>query len=318
MKILFTGASSFTGYWFVRQLTANGHEVVATFQKPALAYDGIRAQRVSLIKGLCETRFECSFGSDAFMHLVGQEASWDLLCHHAADVTDYKSPHFDVMTALKHNVHNLSTVLEALKGKGCTKMLLTGSVFEQNEGLGTDPERAFSPYGLSKGLTSDYIRYYCHAQGVALGKFVIPNPFGPFEEPRLTNYLVHTWANGQRAAIKTPEYIRDNIHVSLLALAYANFAEQIDPKTLFTQLSPSGYVESQGAFVNRFAEAMRPRLGLSCEVELHPQESFPEPHMRINSQPVNGRALGWNEDRAWHDIAAYYRELLGVEANTKS
>jgi UDP-glucose 4-epimerase len=29
MRILFTGASSFTGYWFVRELVAAGHEVVA-------------------------------------------------------------------------------------------------------------------------------------------------------------------------------------------------------------------------------------------------------------------------------------------------
>ena len=33
MKILFTGASSFTGYWFIRELAAAGHEVTAIFRK---------------------------------------------------------------------------------------------------------------------------------------------------------------------------------------------------------------------------------------------------------------------------------------------
>ena len=33
MKILFTGASSFTGFWFARALAAAGHEVVATFRE---------------------------------------------------------------------------------------------------------------------------------------------------------------------------------------------------------------------------------------------------------------------------------------------
>ena len=36
MKILFTGGSSFTGYWFVRELAAAGHDVTAVFRgKPA-------------------------------------------------------------------------------------------------------------------------------------------------------------------------------------------------------------------------------------------------------------------------------------------
>lgn len=35
MKVLFTGASSFTGFWFVRELAAAGHDVTALFRKPA-------------------------------------------------------------------------------------------------------------------------------------------------------------------------------------------------------------------------------------------------------------------------------------------
>jgi len=33
MKILFTGGSSFTGYWFIKELVAAGHEVVAAFRR---------------------------------------------------------------------------------------------------------------------------------------------------------------------------------------------------------------------------------------------------------------------------------------------
>ena len=35
MKILFTGASSFTGYWFVKELAERGHEVTALLRRPA-------------------------------------------------------------------------------------------------------------------------------------------------------------------------------------------------------------------------------------------------------------------------------------------
>ncbi len=34
MKILFTGASSFTGFWFAKELAAAGHEVFAVFPPP--------------------------------------------------------------------------------------------------------------------------------------------------------------------------------------------------------------------------------------------------------------------------------------------
>src|SRR5690349_13798845 len=69
MRILLTGASSFTGYWFVRELIAAGHDVVAAFRSDG-NYDGVRAQRTKLVRGLCETRFGCPFGSAAFLDVV--------------------------------------------------------------------------------------------------------------------------------------------------------------------------------------------------------------------------------------------------------
>lgn len=313
MKILFTGSSSFTGYWFIRELAASGHDIVATFRGSEPSYQGIRGQRVSALTREAQCVFGCPFGSDRMMELIASEDRWDVLCHHGADVTDYKSPHFNALVALENNVKRLPDVLEALKAKKCHRVVLTGSVFEQGEGLGTEPERAFSPYGLSKGMTSDYFRYYCQSYGIAMGKFVISNPFGPYEEPRLTSYLVHTWAKGEVAEIKTPEYVRDNIHISLLAEVYAYFVSNLSDATPFLRRAPSGYVESQGSFVRRFAEAMRPRLGLPCEVRLLEQDSFPEPRVRINSEPVLEQVVGWDEERAWDAISSYYRTLLGLK-----
>lgn len=312
MRILFTGSSSFTGYWFISALVAAGHEVVATFQGDGKSYDGVRAKRVARLEQQCRTVFECPLGSNQFIQLI-DSTSWDVLCHHAADVTDYKSSKFDAVAALQRNTHNLPTVLEHLS-KSCFKVVLTGSIFEQAEGVGSDPDRAFSPYGLSKGLTSDYFRYYCQAKNMALGKFVIPNPFGPYEEPRLTSYLVNAWAKRETPVIKTPDYVRDNIHVSLLAKVYADFISNLSEKSAYSHCSPSGYVESQGAFVRRFAEAMRPRLGLPCDADFQRQESFPEPRIRINSQPVDRLSYGWEEERAWDELASYYQALIGLEA----
>ena len=229
MRILFTGASSFTGYWFVKTLAAAGHEIVATFRaSSAYAYDPVRARRVKELAPLCR-QVPCSFGDQAFLDLIG-DGGWDLLCHHAADVTNYKSPDFNVTAAVENNTRHIAAVLTGLRAGGCTRILLTGSVFESDEGAGESPLRAFSPYGLSKALTAQVFRYYTQVHGLPLGKFVIPNPFGPLEEPRFTAYLVKSWYEGKTPSVETPAYVRDNIHVSLLAAVYAQFAQSLPPR----------------------------------------------------------------------------------------
>ena len=312
MRVLFTGASSFTGYWFVRELAAAGHEVVATFRKPAAEYTEVRRRRVAGLEKLCRPVYGSSFGSQEFMELI-RTSRFDLLCHHAADVTNYKSPDFNSVEALAANTRNLSGVLCALKQGGGRGVLLTGSVFENDEGAGSEGLPAFSPYGLSKSLTYQSFRYYTRAAGLPLGKFVIPNPFGPLEEPRFTAYLVKNWFAGKAPGVETPAYVRDNIHVSLLAKAYAQFASRMADAPHSMKLNPSGYVESQGAFALRFAREMQPRLGVPCNVELKNQTQFTEPRVRINTDLLDANSLGWGESAAWDELAEYYRELYAVK-----
>lgn len=310
MRILFTGASSFTGHWFVRALAGAGHEVVATFRNEPASYQGVRRERVEGLKPFCRSE-RCSFGDPEFLALAGS-GPWDLFCHHAADVTNYKSADFNVTAAVENNTRQIAGVLKALAGTGCPAVLLTGSVFESDEGAGEAPLRAFSPYGLSKALTFQMFRHYAPSIGLALGKFVIPNPFGPWEDPRFTTYLAKTWHEGKTPSVATPAYIRDNVHVSLLAREYARFAEVVSrsPRGSLTRLNPSGYVESQGAFAERVAREMRSRLKLPCLLELKTQVDFPEPKMRVNTDVPDAKALGWDESKAWDELADYYAKIF--------
>jgi UDP-glucose 4-epimerase len=308
MKILFTGGSSFTGSWFIQELAASGHQVTAIFRRGADEYtDETRCRRVAMAALVCRPVYGCSFGDERFINLIA-EGGWDLLSHHAADVRNYKSPDFDAIAALGKNTDNLLRVLDALKATGCYRVLLTGSVFEGREGAGSQGLPDFSPYGLSKALTAQVFRYYCARAELGLGKFVIPNPFGPYEEPRFTAYLIKNWLAGSMPNCSSPTYVRDNIHVSLLAKAYTQFAMEV-PTNGFTRTNPSGYAESQGAFTLRLAQEMRPRLALPCPVELKKQVDFPEPRVRINTDPVDGDALGWDESAAWDEMAQYYQHL---------
>jgi UDP-glucose 4-epimerase len=314
MNILFTGGSSFTGAWFVRSLAEAGHKVFATFRQSADAYpDQVRRERVQHAKSHSTPMIGVSFGDDAFLTRV-RAGGLDVLAHHAADVTNYRSPDFDVVGALANNTRNLRAVLEAFKAGGGRRVVLTGTVFEGGEGAGSQGLPHFSPYGLSKALTAQLFQYECDRADLSLGKFVIPNPFGPFEEPRYTAYLMKNWFAGATPSCNSPSYVRDNIHASLLAKAYAKFVTDLPESPGFRKLNPSGYVETQGAFTIRLAGAMSTRLDRDCMVELKIQTDFSEPRVRINTDLVDAASLGWDESKAWDEMAEYYQRLHNVRS----
>jgi nucleoside-diphosphate-sugar epimerase len=299
VRILLTGGSSFTGWWFARELALAGHAVTATLRSSS--YDGVRGERVAELRRHCETVEGLSFGDDRFIRLV-QAGGWDLLCVHGAQVEGYRSPDFDVAAALAANTHRAADVVAHVP-----RVLVTGSVFEPGAGRSDDGSLpSFSPYGLSKAFTSEVFRYLCRVQGAGFGRFVIPNPFGPMEEPRFTSSLVRAWLAGETPQVRTPDYVRDNIHVSLLARAYVRFAEQVPVGGGVVVIGPSGYRETQGAFAERFAREIGERLGVATPLELLDQEDWSQPAERVNTDPIDGDSLGWSETAAWDDLARWY------------
>ena len=341
MKILMTGGSSFTGFWFIKELAAQGHSVTAVVRGNKEQYTGLRAARVEQVAGWARMIWNCSFGDAGFLELLDE--SFDVVCHHGAQVENYKSPDFDISAAVQSNTLNTRLVMEKMKTVGSAKLVVTGSVFEANEGLGNPPLVAFSPYGLSKTASWEVFRYWSWKLSLPVTKFIIPNPFGPYEDPRFCNYLVQTWKKGEIPAINTPEYVRDNIHVDLLARHYSLAVERQVPGAgrpgatagaggagavaaggagavaaggagvaPIDKYGPCGYVESQGAFGERFAREMAQRLPWRCAVRLGKQVSFEEPMMRTNDQLSAGpgldeRIAGWDEKKAWDELAAFYK-----------
>ena len=313
MKVLFTGASSFTGFWFVQALVEAGHEVVAVFRRSREdSTDSVRRERIERLEPVCRPIWGVPFGTPAFLDVIDSETGWDLLCHHAAEVADYRSDEFDVAGALVSNIRSAPAILDRLKTRGCRGVVLTGSVFEAGEGAGSEGVPAVSPYGLSKFLTAEAFRFYLEQKSLPMGKFVVPNPFGPYEEQRFTAYLMGKWFSRETATVRTPDYVRDNIHVSLLARAYVRFVERLAGSGGNNlKLNPSGYVESQGEFAQRVAREVRVRTGLSCALELERQLEFPEPLVRVNTDSLEPSELGWNERSAWDELTSYYQARLG-------
>jgi UDP-glucose 4-epimerase len=159
---------------------------------------------------------------------------------------------------------------------------------------------------LSKAFTAEAFRYLCGRHGVTFGRFVIPNPFGPHEGDRFTTGLVRSWRRGETPQVRTPSYVRDNIHVSLLARAYADFAERLPEGGWEGSLGPSGYRGSQGNFARRFAREIGGRLGIDAPLDLLEQTDWSEPAVRLNVDELDAVGLGWDESAAWDELAAWY------------
>lgn len=305
MKILLTGASSFTGAWFARTLAESGHEVYGTLQRSLSDYGPAQQARFAFMESanvhLLASR---PFGHEAFLQTL--EDGFDILCLHGAYVRDYKSLDFDVIGAVCANTLNLRRVVGLAKQNGIRRLIATGSVFEDGEGAGEQPLGAASPYGLSKGITWALFRAYCERADLPSAKFVIPNPFGPYEEPRFCAYLMKSWTSGQVAGVNTPSYIRDNIPIRLLASAYADLVSRALAVAPVLFARPSCYVESQGGFAQRFAREIGPRLGLETPLSFGVQTEYQEPRMRVNTDRV---MAGWDEEACWDELAAYYRTI---------
>lgn len=299
MRVLFTGISSFTGLWFARALSAAGHEVVAPLR--AQSYDDpLRRARMAEAARVAEIIPAAPFGSDAFLKLL--ERGFDVLCHHAAEAADHKSPDFDVARAVAGNTFNATATLAAAWRSGTKRLVLTGSAFEEGEGRGTEPLVAFSPYGLSKTLTARAFQAEADKARLEMVKFVVPNPFGPHEAQTFQRLVMSRWREGQPVRVSHPFYGRDNVPVNLLAKVYA----RATTGALGTHVSPSFYAGSVGGFFERMARETRARTGWACELALADSQQSGEPMERYNLQSIVPADYGWSENGFWDDYAAYY------------
>ncbi len=282
-------------------LAEAGHEVVAALRSSAYD-DPLRQTRIEQVRQWADCVAGVPFGSDAFIALIAGRGLFDVLCHHGAEAAGHKRPDFDVDGAVRANTWRMDDTLAALKAAGGARLVLTGSVFEADEGLGEEPRRAFSPYGLSKTLTSQAFAQGAARAGLDFVKFVIPNPFGPYEAQTFQRHVMTAWREGRVPNVTHPFYVRDNVPVGLLARVYAAAAEG----RLGGHVSPSFYAGPVGAFFQRMAREVAPRTGWSCGLELAQSQSFDEPKTRTNIQSIDPADYDWTESRFWDAYARYY------------
>lgn len=304
MRALLTGASSFTGTWFASALAERGFAVTAVHRRPLEAYPALARRRLARLEGRARLVRLPGLASAEARALVERER-FDLLCLHGAEVGDHRSPSFDVAGALARTTAGLAPLLDRFAAGGGRAVLVTGSIFEADEGRGPAPLRAFNPYGLAKTLIWQTIRFETERRGLALGKLVIAHPVGPLDKPGLVSELLAAWCRGETAAIRRPLLVRDFVAVDALARAYAEAARRLLEEGGPVHLVPSLWPESVAAFVDRLAAAIGGRTGLACAVRLaEPPEPSDEPPIRVGNDPVRALAPDWDEERFWDGLAA--------------
>lgn len=300
-----TGASSFTGLHIARAMARAGWRLIAPLRGAEGSYEDVRGERVAQLQDCATVVFDSPFGSASFEQCLPEQDGW-LLCHHAADVTDYRSPSFDPVAAFQRNAGHGRRVVETSKRRGCAGLVLTGSVFESGEGGRSVEAPSISPYGLSKTLTTSAFRHFALWADLAFKPFVVPNPFGPYEEKRFGWHLFQHWARGAVPEVRTPDYLRDNIPSLALAEAYERACRALLAGDVSTA-RPSGIVGSQGAFARLVAFEAGSRLGRDLRVELLSQESWEEPLSLQNDQPALRDGL---LPEFWDEYVGYYEARL--------
>jgi nucleoside-diphosphate-sugar epimerase len=303
MRALLTGASSFTGTWFASALAARGFAVTGVHRRPLGAYPALARRRLArLERGVRLVRLPALASPETATLLMRER--FDLLCLHGAEVGDHRSADFDVTGALTATTAGLGPLLDRFAAAGGRAVLVTGSIFEADEGRGPAPLRAFNPYGLAKTLIWHTIRFEAERRGLLLGKFTVAHPVGPLDKPGLVPELLAGWCRGEPARIRRPQLVRDFLPVDALAAAYAGAARALVEEGRPVRLTPSFWPESVGAFAYRLAAAIAPRTGLACAVRLaDPPEPTDEPPERTGVDPLRGLAPNWDEGRFWDALA---------------
>ena len=307
LRIVLTGGSSFSGYWFARALTERGHEVVAPLPRAECGYEGIRLKRVEMLAEAADVVYDTAVGSDRLLECILAQDRVDVLCVHHAVVGDYRSADFDVASAVRSATDGARTIADAVATKGGTVAMLTRSIFEAGQGVSDDP-RAIGLYAVAKSATVGVWLEHVQNSGLARAEFTVPNPFGPYEEPRLVDFLVKTWAAGSTPTLRAPWWVRDNFPIQLLAADYAASVERAAQGTVVRRV-PSHMVASNLEYARRIGDEFALRWEKPCPVGVDTILDTDEPHLRIGIDRVEWSDHGLDERKFWDDYASFYAAL---------
>jgi len=180
MRILVTGGAGFIGSHIVEAYVAEGHEVLVVDN--LWAHGGGRREHVPPGVPLIELDIR-----DRGLHQVVKEFAPEIINHHAAQhsvAIGSRDPIFDAEV----NVLGLLNVLEAAVAAGVGKILFasSGATYGEPAHLPIDestPQAPQSPYGITKMVAEQYLRFYRAEHGLDFTALRYGNVYGPRQDP---------------------------------------------------------------------------------------------------------------------------------------
>ncbi len=296
--VVISAASSFTGMWLAKTFVGAGSRVFALFAREnANAYEGtIQAMRLHLLE---EAGVNLVFDVPAES---GAMAAWihrhrfDLFIHHHHHMLDYRVAIYDLARSRKVALEPLPELIAALEHSGVPAVIYSSTYFE-NLSL------AESPYGFSKGEVWKALVPLCVSRGIALGKVIIGNPIGAWEnEDRLIPSLVR--ASRERAifALRAPAAKNWAVPVSVLCTNYLKAAAALRTYPEYVVVPSLGAMTNAQLAEVALLELVQKRLGLApCQVEPG-DESLA--HEGVELGPVTDTC---DVDAFWDTYATRYR-----------
>jgi UDP-glucose 4-epimerase len=191
VRTLVTGAAGFIGSHLVDRLLSEGEEVLGIDDLSSGSLTNLSEARSTRIGKFSFQRIDIT--STAVSDLI-KRTKPDLILHLAAQVDVRKSVRDPIHDAMINLIGTLN-LLEAATEVGTRKIVFTssgGCIYgEPDESrLPVTEDQVFlpealpeSPYGVSKKVALDYLRYYRTVKGLDFTALALANVYGPRQEP---------------------------------------------------------------------------------------------------------------------------------------
>jgi UDP-glucose 4-epimerase len=302
MKLLFLGASSFTGYHFVKKISeTNQYKIYCTLTKNLNQYDSIRLRRIKSLNKKKNIFFirNIKFGDKKFMHLI-KKNSFNILCMHHAETLNYNDDKkFNFKKSIKKNVKNINNVFQILNKK--TRIMISNTIFQEIKSKNYTP---VNNYGKSKSITYEKIKEVCAKFNLKYKSIFITNPWGIYEEKKLNYYLIKNWLQNKEAVVNYPKYVRDNIHIDKLT---KNYIKMIFSKSKKINYFPSGYCSLNEEFINALKKKFEKYFHKKVYIRYNYNLKHTQPMIRINSKNLRKKILIKENLNSYFK---YYKKLI--------
>lgn len=191
MRVLVTGAAGFIGSHLVDRLLAEGEEVLGVDNLSSGSLANLADARRSRTGKFTFQRVDVT--SNALGELVKRQRP-EVVFHLAAQV-DVRKSVADPMHDATVNVLGTLNVLQSASEVAARKVVFTssgGCIYGEPDPsrLPVTEDQVFlpeslpeSPYGVSKKIALDYLRYFKTVQGLDYTALALSNVYGPRQEP---------------------------------------------------------------------------------------------------------------------------------------